>query len=78
VADPIAELRALASTAPAAGPALSPYLEKVRSRAYSVTDAEVAELKRAGVPEDEIFEATVAVAVAEGLARLDAALRVIG
>jgi alkylhydroperoxidase/carboxymuconolactone decarboxylase family protein YurZ len=35
-------------------------------------------LKRAGVAEDEIFEATVAVAIREGLRRLDTALEVIG
>jgi alkylhydroperoxidase family enzyme len=78
VAEPIEELRALASTAPAQGALLAPYLEKVRAAAYTVTDADVEELKRAGVSEDEIFEATVAVASAEGLRRLDAALEVIG
>jgi alkylhydroperoxidase family enzyme len=78
VAEPIDELRALASNAQAPGERLSPYLAKVRTRAYSVTDADVEELKRAGLSEDEIFEATVSVAIAEGLRRLDAATRVIG
>ena len=54
------------------------YLAKVSSRAYDVTDADVAALKAAGVEEDTIFEQTVAVAIAEGLRRLDAAERVIG
>ena len=75
---PIEELRALAATASARDARLGPYLEKVRTGAYTVTDGDVEALKRAGVPEDEIFEATAAVASAEGLRRLDAALRVIG
>jgi alkylhydroperoxidase family enzyme len=78
VAGPIEELRTLASTVPAHGAALAPYLEKVRTGAYTVTDQDVAELRRAGLSEDEIFEATVAVAAAEGMRRLDAAARVIG
>jgi alkylhydroperoxidase family enzyme len=78
VADPIDELRALAATAPADDARLAPYLAKVRAGAYAVTDEDVEELKRAGVTEDEIFEATTAVAAAEGLRRLDAAARAIG
>ena len=78
MADPLDELRALASTAPPPTPALVPYVEKVRSRAYTITDADVESLKRAGLSEDEIFEATAAAAIGEGLRRLDAALEVIG
>jgi alkylhydroperoxidase family enzyme len=52
-------------------------LEKVRTRAYDVTDADVQALKDAGFSEDEIFEQTVAVAISEGLRRFDAAERVI-
>jgi alkylhydroperoxidase family enzyme len=59
-------------------PVMAPYLEKVRHRAYTITDADVDALRDAGLGEDEIFEATVAVAIAEGLRRLDAAERVIG
>ena len=77
MAEAIEELRASAAAASAPRPVLSAYLDKVRACAYTVTDGDVAELKRAGVSEDEIFEATVAVAVSEGLRRLDAALRVI-
>jgi alkylhydroperoxidase family enzyme len=77
VADPLAELRTLASTAPEDDARLETYLAKVRSGAFAITDADVEELKRAGLSEDEIFEATVAVAAAEGLRRLDAATRVI-
>jgi hypothetical protein len=73
----IDELRAVvASTAPE--PALAGYLEQVRTRAYAITDAEVQALKDAGIPEETLFEQTVAVAIGEGLRRLDAAERVIG
>jgi alkylhydroperoxidase family enzyme len=79
VAGSIDELRALVSAAePPAELLLAPYLAKVRSGAYTVTDADVEELKRAGLSEDAIFEATVSVAMAEGLRRLDAAERVLG
>ena len=78
MAEPIDELRALASNAQAPGERLAPYLAKVRTRAYTVTDGDVDELKRAGLSEDGIFEATVAVAIEEGLRRLDAEGRVIG
>ncbi len=56
---------------------MAPYLKKVRERAYTVTDADVQQLKDAGVREDEIFEQTVAEAMSEGLRRLDAADRVL-
>ena len=78
MADPIDELRRLASSAASSPPAMQPYLEKVRTGAFAVTDEDVDELKRAGVAEHEIFEATVAVAIREGLRRLDTALEVIG
>jgi alkylhydroperoxidase family enzyme len=54
------------------------YLAKVRERAYTVTDADVQALRDAGYSEDEIFERTVAVAVAEGRRRIAAAERVLG
>jgi alkylhydroperoxidase family enzyme len=78
VGEPIEELRTLAAAAPPASLAFVPYLEKVRSRAYTVTDADVAALVAAGCSEDEVFEQTVAVAIAEGLRRLDAGLAAIG
>jgi len=53
------------------------YLDKVRHRAYRITDAEVDAL-RDTYSEDAIFEATVSVAVAAGLERLDAALAALG
>jgi alkylhydroperoxidase family enzyme len=51
------------------------YLEKVRQHAYRVTDDDVEALLASGLSEDAIFEATVAAAVAAGLARFDAGLR---
>ena len=57
---------------------LESYLEKVRTRAYAITDADVRAVKDSGVSEDEIFERTVAVAVEEGRRRLAAAERVVG
>ena len=77
MAQPIDMLRALASDAQAPDDQLAPYLAKVRARAYTVTDDDVGALTRAGLTEDEIFEATVSVAITEGLRRLDAARRVI-
>ena len=76
--DHLDELRALATAAPPPPEALVPYVDKVRSRAWTITDAEVESLKQAGFTEDEIFEATAAAAISEGLRRLDAALEVIG
>ena len=75
--EPLEQLRAIVATAQPEPPALAPYLEKVRMRAYTVTDAEVAALVAAGFSEEQIFEHTVAVAVAEGLRRLDTGLEVI-
>jgi alkylhydroperoxidase family enzyme len=74
--DPVEELRAVAARYPA-DPRLGSYLAKVHDRAYTVTDDDVQALKDAGVSEDEIFEQTVAVAIGEGLRRLDAAEAVI-
>ena len=67
-------LRAAASPERPAPPEFATYLEKVRLHAYKVTDRDIEELKAAGFSEDEIFEQTVAAAVAAGLERLDAGL----
>jgi alkylhydroperoxidase family enzyme len=71
-------LRANVANTAAAPPELASYLEQVRTRAYTVTDADVAQLKAAGLSEEAIFEQTVAAAISEGLRRLDAAAAVIG
>jgi alkylhydroperoxidase family enzyme len=60
-----------------APPQLAAYLEKVRKNAYKVTDEDIEALKGAGCSESLIFEQTVAVAVAAGLERLEAALKVL-
>jgi alkylhydroperoxidase family enzyme len=73
--DLIGALRDAARPDRPAPPDFAAYLEKVRSRAYTVTDADVEALKAAGYSEDEIFEHTVSAAVAAGLDRLEAGLR---
>jgi alkylhydroperoxidase family enzyme len=78
MSDAIARLRLVAARVPPAPEAMGLYLDKVRERAYAVTDVDVERLEAAGLSEDEIFEQTVAIAIAEGLRRLDAALAVIG
>ena len=78
MADPIAELRAVVSGTARAPDEMGAYIAKVRDRAYAVTDGDVEQLKAAGLTEDAIFEQTVAVAIAEGLRRLDRAAEVIG
>jgi alkylhydroperoxidase family enzyme len=78
VSRPIDQLRANVERTPEAPADFAGYLGKVRDRAYTVTDADVEALKAAGHSEDEIFEQTVAVAIAAGLRRLDAAERAIG
>ena len=54
--------------------AFESYLAKVRTGAYRVSDGDVEALRAAGHSEDDIFEHTVAAAVAAGLERLDAGL----
>lgn len=71
--DPIGDLRRVVASTPPAPAVMASYLEKVHERAYTVTAADVEALKAAGLSEDEIFEQTVAAAVAEGLRRLDRA-----
>jgi alkylhydroperoxidase family enzyme len=78
VTDPIEELRASSAALRRDEPAMAAYLEQVRTRAYSLTDADLEALKAAGLSEDEIFEQTVAVAVGEGLRRLEAGMRALG
>ena len=70
-------LRAAARPDRPAPETMRPYLEKVSSQAYKTTDAEVQELRDAGYTDDDIFEHTVAAAVAAGLERLEAGLRVL-
>ena len=76
--DGFPQLRALVAGRSAPRELMASYLAKVRERAYTVTDADVQQLKDAGISEDEIFEQTVAEAMGQGLRRLDAADRVLG
>jgi len=73
--DPLVDrLRRAAQPDREAPPEFAPYLDKVRSNAYKVTDEDIQALRDAGYSEDVIFEQTVSVAVAAGLKRLDAGL----
>ncbi len=72
------ELRRVAAGMATPPGEMTAYLAKVRDRAYTITDDDVATLKAAGIDEDVVFEQTVAAAIAEGLRRLDAAERAIG
>ena len=78
MSDPVAELRCIVASSPPAPAEMAAYLEKVREHAYTVVDSDIETLKEAGFSEDEIFEQTVAAAIAEGLRRLDRADEVIG
>jgi alkylhydroperoxidase family enzyme len=69
--------RAAATGQPVPGAAQA-YTDKVRRHAYKVTDRDVEDLKAAGWSEDEIFELTIAIAMGEGLSRVEHARRVIG
>ena len=76
--DPLVErLRRAAQPDREAPPEFAPYLDKVRSNAYKVTDEDIQALRAAGYSEDAIFEQTVSVAVAAGLKRLEAGLGVL-
>jgi alkylhydroperoxidase family enzyme len=78
VAAPLDDLRAVVAGTAAAPLAMTYYLEKVATRAYTVTDADVDALVAAGLSEDEVFEQTVATAIGQGLRRLELATAVIG
>ena len=70
----IAELRRAAQPGRPGPPEFEAYLDRVRSHAYKITDADVQALKDAGFSDDEIFEQTVSAAVAAGLHRLERGL----
>jgi alkylhydroperoxidase family enzyme len=54
--------------------ALRSYADKVALRAYTVTDADIEGLLRAGYTEDDIFEVTAAAALGAALERLERGL----
>src|SRR5262249_1057173 len=76
--DAIERLRAAGQPDQPTPDAMRLYAETVRRNAYRGTDADVSELLAEGLSEDEVFEQTVSVAVAAGLARLEAGLRATG
>jgi alkylhydroperoxidase family enzyme len=73
----IARLEEAAQPERPAPPEFALYLDKVRRHAYRITDEDIEALTRAGYSDDAIFELTVAAAVAAGLERLRAGLRVL-
>ena len=74
--DAIRRLRDAAPEPPAELPeAARRYAAKVRERAWTVTDADLAAVESAGLSPAAIFELTVATALSAGLERLDAGLR---
>jgi hypothetical protein len=77
VTEPIDQLRATVAATPPAPEAMADYLRKVHECAYTIVDGDTEALKAAGLSEDEIFEQTVAAAIAEGLRRLDRANEVL-
>lgn len=73
----IARLEDAAQPERPAPPEFAAYLDKVRLHAYRITDEDIEALTRAGYSDDAIFELTVAAAVAAGLERRNAGLRVL-
>ncbi|MGE5802247.1 MAG: hypothetical protein ACM358_08300 [Gemmatimonadota bacterium] len=69
--DTTPEMRRTALERGAAPGSLGPYVSNVARQAYKITDAEVAQLRRAGHSDDSLFEITVAAAVGAALHRLD-------
>ena len=78
MSEPLDELRVAVAALPPAPAAMASYLDKVRARAHEIEDGDVEALKAEGLSEDAIFEQTVAVAVGEGLRRLEAGMRAVG
>ena len=72
-----AERRAAFAGEPQDG-AAGDFAEKVRRHAYRVTDDDLAALRRQGMDEDAIFDLTIACAVGEAHARLQAGLKALG
>jgi alkylhydroperoxidase family enzyme len=54
------------------------FAARVRDQSYRVTDPDIAELRTAGLSEDEIFEVTIAAALGAACRCLDAGMRALG
>jgi alkylhydroperoxidase family enzyme len=74
---PPAERRAAFAGEQMEGP-LGAFAEKVRRRAYTVTDDDIEALRRHGLDEDAIFELTIACALGEAHAQLRTGLAALG
>jgi len=79
-----ARAAALGGEPPAAGEiteeipeTLRAYVDAVALHAYRLTEGDIAELRRAGWPEDAVFEVSVAASVGAGLARLERGLAIL-
>jgi hypothetical protein len=57
---------------------LRPYVDKVVLSSYKVTDEDVADLRRAGLSEDEVLEITLAAALGCGLGALEVGMAAAG
>jgi hypothetical protein len=57
---------------------IRPYVDKVVTSAYKVTDEDVADLRGAGLSEDEILEITLAAALGCGLGALEVGMAAAG
>jgi alkylhydroperoxidase family enzyme len=53
---------------------LAGYVDKIALRAYTITDADLTALERAGYSDDALFEVTVSAALGAALARLERGL----
>ena len=62
--------QAAANAASSCPEVLQRYVHKVATRAYTVTDEDVQQLREAGYSEDHIFELTVSAALGAGITRL--------
>jgi alkylhydroperoxidase family enzyme len=54
------------------------YVTKVRDASHKVTQADIGQLRGAGLSEEQIFELTVSAALGAGRERLQAAKRALG
>lgn len=66
--------RLAAEAGQATGTPADAYLAKVRTESYRIIDADVDALRTAGIPEDAIFELTLAAALGEATRRFDRAV----
>jgi alkylhydroperoxidase family enzyme len=56
---------------------VSSYVDKIALHAYRITDADIDAIRKAGFPEDAIFEITLSAALGAGIARLEHGLQAV-